>query len=121
MSKSNRTIQYVLQALLISLILTTVLLLVLALLLYKLKWGSNAISIGINLTYVLSCFIPAFYLGKKMHTRRFMWGCLTGVIYFVLLFVVSLLMGREVFGSFPYFFTVLAICVGSGTAGGMVS
>lgn len=121
MSKSSQSIQYVLKALLISFIITAVFLLVLALLLYKLKWGADAISIGTNITYVVSCFVPAMYIGKKLRSRRFLWGMLTGASYFVILLVISLAMGRAVFGNFPYFLTVAAMCVGSGAAGGMLS
>ena len=56
-----------------------------------------------------------------MKTRRFVWGFLTGFLYFAALFFMSFLQNGGVSGDTVHTLTVLAMCALSGMAGGMMS
>ena len=96
-------------------------LLLLALLLYKLHLDNSKMTIGVILIYVVSCFIGGFMAGKKIHTQKFLWGLLVGVLYFLLLLAVSGISRSGIHVDLKEMITTLLICVGSGMAGGMLS
>ena len=56
----------VLKSLLCSYTLTGVLLLILAFLLFKMDLSEAAVSVGIIVIYILSCFLGVLLLGRKM-------------------------------------------------------
>ncbi len=109
------------KALLASYIVSALLLLVLALVLYKVDPPSGVISIGIVLTYIVSAFIAGLIIGKRAKQRRFFWGILMGLAYFLIIFVVAIVMGKDVFGDFAGTLTVMLMCGLGGMLGGMVS
>ena len=109
------------KALLASYIVTGAFLLVLALLLYKLQLSESIVNIGIIAIYVISCFLGGFLEGKMMKTRKFLWGGAFGLLYFVVLAVISLAAGQVFSGSSSHFVTTLILCMAGGTLGGMVS
>lgn len=102
-------------------LISGVMLLILALLLYKLHFDNSKITIGVILIYVFSCFIGGFVTGKKIHTQKFLWGLLLGILYFLLLLVISGISKSGIRVNAKEVITTLLICVGSGMAGGMLS
>lgn len=102
-----------------------VLLLLLALLLYHLDLSEEAVRIGVIAIYIVSGFTGGLLIGKQMQDRKYLWGLLTGVSYFVLLFVLSLLFktvwGEEAALEAVRILTTLVLCAVSGMAGGMLS
>lgn len=117
----NKKFIYVLEGLLFSYIVTALLLLLISFLMLKIDLSGTVVSGFINFAYIISAFIGGFYIGKKTEQRKFIWGLVVGVFYFVILMLVSLLMNRA--GSLPLgrLFTVLIITSLSGMLGGMVS
>ena len=76
-AEGNRKIVLkVLSTLLIMYILTGVALFVLAFLLYKMELTENIVTIGITVIYVVSGLLGGIIIGKRMKTRRFLWGLL---------------------------------------------
>lgn len=112
---------FFLKTLFITYLLTGILLFVLAFVLYKLRLSNTQVQTGVYLIYILSCFLGGFLAGRKMKSRRFLWGMLMGGLYFVVLFLVSALSGKPLESGFSYLLLVLAICLAGGTAGGMLS
>lgn len=111
----------ILKALLISFIVTGMLLLLLSFLMLKLDLSNGILSGGIILTYILSCFVGGFLLGKTAEQKRFLWGLLMGGFYFLIVLFVSIL-GNTLTGiEAGRLITVLMICLFSGMLGGMVS
>ncbi len=111
----------ILKNLLISYIVTGLLLLLLSFLMLKLDLSNGILSGGIILTYILSCFIGGFLLGKRAEQKRFLWGLLMGGLYFLIILFVSIL-GNTLAGiEAGRVATVLMICLFSGMLGGMVS
>ena len=111
----------VMKALLASYVVTGLFLLFLAGLLYKFRMDEGKIQIGIILTYILSCFVGGFLAGKMMKSRQFLWGVLLGVLYFLIMTLVSLAVNRELHGSSSGFVTSFLLCMGGGMLGGMLS
>jgi len=112
---------FAVKCLTVAYILTGVLLLLLAMLLYKLQLSERAVNISIVVIYVLVCFFAGFITGKKMVHRRFLWGGIIGMVYFLVLFVISWIAGQ----SFPEmtmkFGSTFFLCTASAMLGGMVS
>ncbi|WP_124065207.1 TIGR04086 family membrane protein [Clostridium sp. E02] len=113
--------QVTLRNLLITYILTGILLVVLALGLYRFRLKEDQIRLGVNVVYILSCLIGGLLMGKSIRQRRFFWGLLLGLLYFVILLAISFLMNRGINGSLNQILTTMAVCAVSGTAGGMLS
>ncbi len=107
--------------LLFAYIVTTGILLLLALLLYKLKLSENIISGGITLTYVVASFLGGFMAGKKMKQKKYLWGLLMGVVYYIVLLVLSLVFNYAAMEVSSTMFTTFILCCGGGMLGGMVS
>jgi len=117
----SRKIMWMLKALLVSYIMTAVLLLILALILYKFDIGERIVSAGIVATYILSTLIGGILIGKIAQTRRFIWGIGLGMIYFLLLLLITLGVYRTINTDIPNLVTTWILCVGGGMIGGMIS
>ncbi|MCI8506527.1 MAG: TIGR04086 family membrane protein [Lachnospiraceae bacterium] len=109
------------RSLLFSYILTGILLFVLSFLLYKMKLSRNQIRMGVCVVYVLSCLFGGFLAGKQIKNRRFLWGGLNGILYFAILFLLSLLLNKGFHAGIPGVLLNFTLCAGSGTIGGMLS
>lgn len=128
MERSNRTERgmartpvIVAKCLLVSYLLTGGALLLLALLLYRFQLSEQLVNIGIIVIYAAACILAGLLAGKCMRDRRFLWGLLLGVLYFVILALLTLIVNHGFQDMGNHFFTTLMICSGSGMLGGMVS
>lgn len=109
------------KALLCAYIVTGIMLLILTVLLYKLGLSEENVNAGITLTYVISTFSGGFVMGKLSGTRKFLWGLLTGVLYFVLLLLISLGIYHSVQGEISTLVTTFLLCAGGRMLGGMMA
>lgn len=109
-----------LKCLLGSYILTAVMLLLLAFLLFKMGLSESVVSMAIIAIYVISTFVGGFIAGKKLQSRKFMWGLLLGCSYFLVLAVVSVLVNQSVFELGESVLTTLILCSAGGMLGGML-
>lgn len=111
---------WMIKSLLAAFVTSCVMLLGISFLLYKFDISEQAVEAGIVITYILSAFIGGFLTGKQRKVRRFLWGALTGILYVVLLILISIGVYRSSFVG-----TELAIafgvCLAGGMAGGMLS
>lgn len=112
---------HMVKALLCAYVVTGVMLLVLTLLLYKMGLSEENVNAGIILTYVISTFSGGFVIGKLMGRRKFLWGLFAGVLYFVLLLLISLGVYHSLQGEMMNLLTTFFLCAGGGMLGGMVS
>ena len=119
--RQNTKILFLLKGLLFSYIITAFILLLLSFLMLKFDLPSLVISGGINLAYIMSNFLAGFYVGKKAELRKFVWGIVMGVMYFVVLLLISLVMNRVSPIPLGGLLTVLIMCGLSGMLGGMIS
>ncbi len=110
-----------LKTLLISYILTGILLVILAFALYKFHLKEGQIRIGVNAVYIITCLIGGMIMGKSIRQRRFFWGLVLGIVYFLVLLAVSYLLNRGLNGNLNQILVTMAVCAASGTFGGMIS
>lgn len=119
-AKNNSYVVFYLKCLLFSYILTVGLLLFLALFLYRFGLSEKAVSVSIIFIYIAACLFAGFASGRKMGSRKFLWGLLAGVLYFTILLCVSVIIERGAAGISGNLVTVFFICAGSGMLGGML-
>lgn len=111
----------IIRSLLFSYILTGILLLTLAFALYKFRLKEGQVEIAVNAIYIISCLLGGFVIGKSARQRRFFWGLLLGIAYFLVLFAVSFLINKGAGGNMNQILMAMGICAASGTIGGMFS
>lgn len=102
-------------------VLTFVLLLLSAFVLYKGMLSEKAVSVIIQVIYVLSGFFGGFLCGKIAGSRKYLWGLLMGALYFGILLLAGFLMNGGFSTDPVHILTTMLICVFSSVAGGMVS
>ena len=119
--KKNEKIANVLKGLLISYIVTGVFIMLLAFLLYKFALPERVVGIGVIVIYIISTFLGGFLLGKNMKVKKYLWGLLIGMSYFVVLMIVSLMVNGGFQNMAGNFFLTMILCGGSGMLGGMLS
>lgn len=100
---------------------TAGLLFLLAVLVQRLQLESSGISIGICVVYVISCFIGGFFAGKVQRSKKFIWGILMGLMYVIIMLVVTLITKQGFASSVSDFVVNLLLCLGGGMIGGMIS
>jgi putative membrane protein (TIGR04086 family) len=71
--------------------------------------------------YGFSCFAGGCYCGKKMKKRKFLWGLLLGLCYFLLLFLLSQCREDADSPELVHSLLILMLSMGGGMLGGMVS
>ncbi|MGL5434363.1 MAG: TIGR04086 family membrane protein [Lachnospiraceae bacterium] len=110
-----------LRSLIFSYVLSGILLLALSFALYKLKIKEAQINVAVYIVYILACLAGGLLAGKAMRQKRFFWGLLSGLLYFVVLLVVSWVLKQGVPLDTSRMLTVMACCAAGGTIGGMMS
>ena len=110
-----------LKALLASYIVTGLQLLGLTFLVYKFELDEQLVVAGIVAIYVVSTFMGGYIIGKLTEVKKYIWGMLTGVAYFLLLFLISYGVYREFNTNGISTITTAILCIGGGMLGGMLS
>lgn len=111
---------WVVKSLFAAYLTTIVMLLLLAFGLYKLDLSEGAVQGGITAIYVFSAFVGGRVAGKLAKNRRFLWGIVVGVCYFLLLVAISILVYRSTPETSELLISVL-LCLAGGMLGGMLS
>ncbi len=114
-------LQNMLKCILLSCILTVILLLSLSFLLLKFDLSESFVGVGITCVYVISLMVGGFWAGKLFCHRKFFWGFLLGVLYFILLTFISFGVNKAFVNDATHFVSVLFMCGLSGMLGGMLS
>lgn len=109
------------KTLLCSYVVTGILLLALTVLLYKAGISEENVNAGIILIYVISTFSGGFVLGKLTGRKKFLWGLMAGIIYYLLLLIISFGVYHTVQLEFPGAAAAFFLCAGGGMLGGMIS
>ncbi|MGL5258875.1 MAG: TIGR04086 family membrane protein [Lachnospiraceae bacterium] len=106
---------------LIGYVVSIILLFVLAFILFKFSLTEYVVHLVIVGIYIISSFLSGFLLGKKMETKKYVWGLLEGVIYFGILIVLSMVFKQSIASISEQGISTFFICVVSGMLGGMIS
>lgn len=99
-------------------IVTVVMLSILALLMYKFDLSNNIVNLGVIVIMVLSTFITGYLTSRTIKSRRGVYGAISGLTYFVVLLVLSILIKDTNILS-EQTATIFIMCFGSGTLGGI--
>lgn len=110
-----------LKVLIVQYIITGLLLFLLSFLMLKFDLSNGIITAGIIAIYILSCFIGGFLVGKTADQKRFLWGLGMGVIYFIVLLLLTLLFNTVAGIDTTRMIYSFFICTFSGMIGGMLS
>ena len=120
MQKNIKVISWI-KSLLASYIVTGISLLVLTFFMYKFELNEKIVSAAIVGIYVVSTLIGGMIIGKLTKSKRYLWGMVLGIIYFVLLLLITLGVYRTLNGDSVSIVTSLILCAGGGMTGGMIS
>ena len=120
MQKNIKVIWWI-KSLLASYIVTGILLLVLTFFMYKFELNEKIVSAAIVGIYVVSTLIGGVIIGKLTKSKRYLWGMVLGIIYFVLLLFITLGVYRTLNGDSVSIVRSLILCAGGGMTGGMIS
>ena len=120
MQKNIKVIWWI-KSLLAFYIVTGILLLVLTFFMYKFELNEKIVSAAIVGIYVVSTLIGGMIIGKLTKSKRYLWGMVLGIIYFVLLLLITLGVYRTLNGDSVSIVTSLILCAGGGMTGGMIS
>lgn len=121
LTENGKQIGLWLRALILAALVTTALLLALAFVLLKVQPDTGTTELLILLIYVLSCFAGGWYRGRRSEKRKFLQGMITGLLYFVLLFLISGLEAHTPGPDLPQSAAALVLCVLGGMLGGMLA
>lgn len=121
MNGAGRMAKNVMKALLTAYVVTAVFLFILAFVLLKIQPDAQKTGIAILACYVISCLAGGRVCGKHAEKRKFLWGLLSGVLYFVLLLAASELREQAIPVRTTQMLTAFFLCACSGMAGGMLS
>ena len=106
-------------------VVSGILLLILAALLYYFELSEATVKIGIVAVYIMAGFVGGIQIGKQSRDKKYLWGLITGSLYFVVLFLLSLVikqgMGEGTSLEPVRIITTFILCAVSGMAGGMIS
>ena len=120
MQKNIKVIWWI-KSLLASYFVSGILLLVLTFFMYKFELNEKIVSAAIVGIYVVSTLIGGMIIGKLTKSKRYLWGMVLGIIYFVLLLLITLGVYRTLNGDSVSIVTSLILCAGGGMTGGMIS
>ncbi len=100
--------------------ITLIGIMILAFGLYRWNFSVNAVEIGILVLYLVSCLLGGMIAGKKAGSRKFLWGLLLGVCYFLILLILSVTGEQGISSGFKELVLPGIICLFSGMLGGML-
>lgn len=112
---------YLLKGLLFSSFLTGILMLLVAFLMYQAGLSETAAAPMVVAAYVLSAFLGGIYFAKHGEKRRFLWGMVFGLSFYVVYLLVSACAGSLTDMKTGEVVSMLAFSVAAGMVGGMVS
>lgn len=117
----NGVVKSMVWSLLTAYVLSGVLLALLAFGLYRLQLQEDQVNTMVFVIYFASCLFGGITAGKGIRQRRFFWGLLSGLAYFLVLFVLSWFMNQGTSVDMERSLRVLGVCAAGGMAGGMIS
>ncbi|MBP3338206.1 MAG: TIGR04086 family membrane protein [Lachnospiraceae bacterium] len=117
----KRSLFQIVKVIVCSVVITMLGVLLLSLLAYKFRMSDKAIKIGIIVIYTMANIVAGFIIGKIKETRKFLWGAITGLVYFIVLTLISVIGTGELYGNGSMAIIAFLSSVIGGTIGGMVS
>ncbi len=117
---SRGTVIQVVKGVVAAFLLSAIILILLAFLLYRFDVTESVVRGGIVADYVFSCFIGGMVVSKRQKGKRYLWGILAGVLYYVIILVVSMIVNQKIFVNIPGVVSTGVLCILGGMLGGML-
>lgn len=95
-------------------------LVVVAFLMFQWDISEGVVRGCIIFAYVFSCFLSGMVVSARHEGRKYLWGLAMGLLYYVILFAVSMVFNRAVFTQIPGIFPAFFLCCFGGMLGGMM-
>lgn len=111
----------ILKVLFVTYLLSAFLLLILAFCLYKFGLSSDKLKLGIMAIYGVSGFLGGFISGKVSGAKKYLWGAITGLCYFLVLFFIAIGINKGFDLDYGNVLIQFALCTGCGMLGGMLA
>lgn len=111
----------VMKAMAAAYVVTILLLLLVAFIMYKTHLADQYSLIMILAVYVLSNLVGGWICAKAMNSKRLVWGIITAVAYFVLLYLISLIVGGGRAKEMLDVARMAGCCLAGGIIGGILS
>ena len=102
-------------------IVTAVLLVLLAAAMMKFQLEEGKISAAVTVIYLGSAFLGGRIAGRRTENKKYLWGLLAGMCYFAVLFLLTLILKRNIDPSSIQTITTACLCMGGGMLGGMLA
>lgn len=119
--KTEKKGMYLVQSLVAAYVLTGIVLCVLAFFMYQTSAGIKIANIGVTVTYILASVFAGLFVGHKTGRRKFIWGFIVGLLYFLILLAISMFFYQNQIIISKERITALLLCTAGGTLGGMFS
>ena len=104
-----------------SYIATGILLCLLAFIIYQSNAGMKIANLGITLTYILASVFAGMLIGSKIGKKKFLWGFAAGMLYFMILTLISWIFQKNIVLFSTERITACFLCIAGGTLGGMLA
>lgn len=112
---------YLSKSVLLSYLVTLFMLLLISFLLLQTGMSQGVTSFAVIATYVMSGFIGSFYMGKHVEQKRYLWGLIAALLYFMVYILISLVVKGDSPIHMVDYVKTLVIVACSGMLGGMLS
>ena len=110
---------YMIQSLVFAYIATGILLCLLAFIIYQSNAGMKIANLGI--TYILASVFAGMLIGSKIGKKKFLWGFAAGMLYFMILTLISWIFQKNIVLFSTERITACFLCIAGGTLGGMLA
>lgn len=117
----GRNILSVLKVLIVAYVITGLLLLLSAFIMFKFQLGEAQVRLFVMIIYGVATIVSGIIYGKIRGKRRLLNGALIGLIYFLMLVIVSFVINKGFRDEVQQIIISMIICVAGGAIGGIIS
>lgn len=117
----NRIVVTFLKEILIEMIISAVLLACVSFVVLRMTPSFAVTKILILGIYAISTFVGGFIIGKVMTKKKFVWGAISGIIYFMIIAITALIVKGGIDTGTVGIISGFVVSVVAGTLGGMIS
>lgn len=100
---------------------TAIVLLLIAFIMFKFNLDESVAQFAVTFVYILSSAVGALVLGKLINKNKYIYGFVMGLIYVIIIFVISLVAVGDASVLSDNGISTLLLCLCGGLLGGMIS
>ena len=117
----GKNILSILKVLIVAYVITGLLLLLSAFLMFKFNLGEGQVRIFVMTVYGIATIVAGIIYGKIKGSKRLLNGACIGLIYFLMLMLVSLVINKGLEDEIHKIIISMIICIAGGSIGGIIS